>query len=452
MVRFAALSLILFSAPVIFAQDTTSAPAAPPNTANSNGNPIVNLASSFFEHDFFNFFLYGDGVYDTYAPVEQNGHTVNNGGTGFDVGGGVNAYHGFREGEISLTYRGSYRDYQSGFFTSGTDQMLSLGISKRLTRRWSITWGTSAGIFLYGGTFVPAEAGSGTGPINPSNPVIPNPFSPETKYLSTGLSMAYRQTARLSYILSGDFFVQRYNYPGSLGVTGVSGGVGVQYRLAPRTTLTGSYSHGYYHYQRNAGSAFVDTFGGTLNHVFPSHWMVTLFGGVSRTDTSGIALVPVTLIIQQGTTQEAVGGYVLGHFERIAHIPTFSGTVSHLYRRSTLSFSAGQGVVGAGNGYYLSSKTDYVNGFYSYNIQRRSNFGMGGTYYRLSSVANKVTAEYSSASFSASYSTVLVRHVGAFARYDFIHYGNLNPLPAVSDNRIAFGFNYSSRSVPMTLF
>jgi hypothetical protein len=437
------------SALSVFAQDTTT--TGTPSTEVPGPNRITSLVSSFFERDYVNFYAYGNGVYDSYAPVQQNGQTVNTGGAaGFAVGGGINAYHSLRHGGISLDYRGDYRDYQSTFFSSGTDQDLSFAFSKRVSRRWSFTASASAGIFLYGGTYFPTQSSPISNPLNTPTAVIPNPFSNETRYVAIGVSAAYQQNRRLSYIFAGNFYLQRYTYPGAIGTTGGTGSAHVEYRITPATDMTGSYAHSYFVYTNNVGNASVDSFGVTLSHRFPSHWLVSVSGGVSRTDTEGVATVPVALIVPG--TQEAIGGYVLGHFSRIAHIPTFSGTVSHYYRHSVLSASAGEGVTGSGNGYYLASRNFYVNGFFSYNIERRSSLGVGGSYYNLSSVANTVAHSYSSASLTASYGTMLVRHLGTFVRYELIHYGYLAPTPAVTDNRITFGFNFSSKSIPMTLY
>ena len=448
--KLPALLLISVSAASVFAQDTTT--TGVPQTAPTGPNRIVSLASSFFEHDYFNFYAYGNGVYDSYAPIVKNGQTVNNGGTGFAVGGGADAYHSFRDGSISLIYRGDYRDYQSSFFTSGSDQNLAFGFNKRLSRRWSLTASASAGIFFYGGTLYPTQQGGSPYVITGTNSVIPNPFSNETRWVGMGVSVAYRQTRRLSYIFSGGFNLQRYSNPAAINSTGGSGGVAVQYQLTPRTSLTGSYSHGYYVYSQNVGNSSFDWLGGTVSHLFPSHWHASVSAGVTRTDSSGVIAVPVTLLVQQGSTQQPIPGYVFGPFNRIAHVPTVSGSVSHYYQHSTMSFSAGQGVTGTGNGYYLASRNEYANGVFSYNIERRSNFGVGGGVYRLNSVANTVSSSYTTASLAASYGTMLVRRLGTFARYEFVHYGAVGTTPGVSDNRISFGFNYSSKSIPMTLY
>ena len=448
--KLPALLLISVSAAGVFAQDTTN--TGVPNTTATGPNRIVSLASSFFEHDYFNYYAYGNGVYDSYAPIVQNGQTVNNGGTGFAVGGGVDLYHSFRDGHISLDYRGDYRDYQSTAFTSGSDQNLSLGFSKRLSRRWSLAWYASSGVFFYGGTLYPTQAaGTSNATTNP-NSVIPNPFSDETRWLGTGVSLAYRQTRRLSYIFSGDFYLQRYSFPGAIGTTGGSGGVGVAYQLTPRTHISGNYGHSYFVYTQNVGNSSFDWLGGTVSHTFASHWSAAVSAGVTRTDSTGVIEEPVTLLVQQGSTQEPIAGFVLGHFSRVAHVPTLSGSVSHYYRHSILAVSAGQGVTGTGNGYYLASRNEYVSGVFSHSLEHNSNFGVGGGIYRLSSVANTVSNSYTTAYFSASYGRMLVHKLGTFVRYEFVHYGAVGTVAGTSDNRISYGFNYSSKSIPMTLY
>lgn len=447
--RFFVLLFIWLAGASVFAQDATT---APPGTA-ANPNPIVSLASQFFEHDYFNINAYANGVWDSNVPIVQNTQNTTNSGLGYAFGGGVSGYHTLKDGSISILYSGDYRNYQSNFFSSGTDQNLVLGFTKRLTRRWSLSVNASAGIFLYGGTYFSyAPTGVPTAASSPLNNVVPNPFSPETKYASGGVSLAYRQTRRLSYVFSGDFYLTRYTVAGAIGSTGGSGSLAVEYRLAPRTTISGSYSYSHFDYTNNAGQASINSVAGTVTHQFPDHWQASVSGGFNRTEAMGTAAVPVTFLVPQGSTQQAVGGYVLGNYDQISHFPSFTGSVSRTSRHSTLSFTGGQGVLGGGNGYYLTSKNLFINGVYSYNIERRSNISFGGSYDRISSVANAVSGAYSSTTFSANYGTTLVRYVGAFLRYDFIGYASLSPLPASKDNRISFGFNFSSKSIPMTLF
>ncbi len=174
---------------------------------------------------------------------------------------------------------------------------------------------TSAGIIFYGGTFFSVEP-TLTG-------IIPtNPFTSETKFLSSGLSLSYQQTRRLSYSFSGSFFLQRYNYAGAIGTTGGSGSGSAFYRITSRTTVGGTYSHSYFVYQANAGQAQIDTIAATLSHQFHSHWSVSLSGGVTRSSVSGTAFVPVTLMLPNGQT---VGGYTGWQVQHGFGFPFFLG-------------------------------------------------------------------------------------------------------------------------------
>jgi hypothetical protein len=211
--------------------------------------------------------------------------------------------------------------------------------------------------------------------------------------------------------------------------------------------VSGNYTHSYFHYQSNAGDDTVDQFGLSISHLFPRHWTVSASGGDARSSSSGTIAIPFLVAVGNQT----LGGYYLGAYHQVAYIPSFSGTVTHSYRRSLFTVSAGEGVAGSGNGYFLASRNIYLNGVYSYSW-RNQNISAGGSVYRLSSVANTVSSSYSSAIFSASYGRSLIHYVGCFVRFDYNHYGQLRPFNGVSDSRVSFGLNFSSRSVPMTLF
>ncbi|MBV8828264.1 MAG: hypothetical protein JO108_03455 [Acidobacteriaceae bacterium] len=406
----------------------------------------VTLADQFFEHNYFNYYAFVNGVYDSYAPVfNSNGQVVNNGSFGYNVGGGISGYHAFKDGFFSIAYSGDFRNSTTYYWGSGTDQNLSMSYLKRINRRWTINAGTSGGIYFYGtgvNSYLPS---SGTF-------VQTNPFSTETKFLGAGLTLSYRQSRHLSYVVSGNFFLQRFNYPGSIGTTGGSGTGSIVYRVSPRLTIGGSYSHSYFGYQLNAGDAVVDGYYGNMSYAFPKHWFVNASAGVSHSDTVGVASLPVSLIIQTPNGPQTVGGYVLGRYESTANLPAFSVGVSRVYRTSSFSVSGGQAIV-SGNGYYLASNSLFFAGVYSRTLRtKRANLSISGNYNRFHSVANTVGVNYSTAGIGASYGYNIFRHVSANFRYDFIRYGNLAPYNAVNDNRLSFGFSFSSQRIPLTIY
>ena len=406
-------------------------------------NPLVTLASEFFQHDYFNAYAFGDGVVDSNNPeITSSGQIRNTVGTGFSVGGGLSAVHALNNGEFAISYQGAYNDYQTSAFTSGQTQNLSLAYSKRLTRHLLFSINAGGGIYRYGSTFFTGQT------TDLQTPLVNNPFAPESKYASVGLGITYQQTRRLSYSVFGSFFLVRYNYAEAVGTTGASGGAAINYRLTSRDTLSVSYGHSFYNYQGTAGQASIDNYGATLTHAFRNNWVASVYGGAARSNASGTIEQPVTLLVGD----QAVGGYILGHYNQTVLLPSFYGTVSHSRRHSVFSVNGGEGVAGAGNGYFLASRSVFIGGVYSYTWARAQNISLGGTFYRLTSVANTVSTGYSSADFSVSYGRALIRHVGMFLRYDYVYFGALSPYNSNSDNRLSFGFNFSSRSVPLTLF
>ena len=421
----------------VVAQDaSTTEPAATDNGVR--GIPVT-LAGQFFEHDFVNYTLFGNIIFDSNLATLQGAQTANGSSLGWSAGGGVSASHHTRNSAFSLSYRGDYRHYGSSGYGSGTDQNLSLGYSLQLSRRWSTSISATGGILLYGTGFYG---------ITPSTSVsvATNPLTPETRFLSTGINFSYQQTRRLSYVFGGQFFLNNYNSVGGFNSIGGSGLFSVVYRLTGKTSLSGTYSHTYYAYSQNVGTSTLDGGSVTLSHTFPSRWQASATVGIFRNHASGTISVPVSIVLAQQT----VNGYVTGPYDNVTLVPSFQGSLTHYLRHSALSISGGQGIQ-PGNGVYLTSRSQFFTGTYSYST-RRSNIGFGANYSRLSSIANSISQTYSSGGLSASYSYVVRRHLSADFRYDLISYGGLGNYSAATEHRLSAGLSFSSQSIPLTLF
>ena len=406
-----------------------------------NYNPVT-LASEFFQHNnYFNYFANVNGVYDSYAPIfnTSTGQQQNSGSFGYSVGGGVSGYHAFRRATLALSYSGNYRHYNTSLFANGTDQNLALSYTRRLARRWTLGLSANAGNVLYGSGYI------GTASQGP-NPVVTNPFSANTRYASTGVSLAYQQTRRLSYVVSGNFFLQRYSFVNAIGATGGSGSVGVNYRITSRSTIGVDYTASGFAYQAGSGDSRLNGISGSFFHQFPNHWFVTVAGGITHSNISGFISIPVSAL----TGNVGAGGFVVGQYKSSSNFPSFSGTVSRVFRRSQISASGGQSII-SGNGFYLASRNQFLNGTYSKSF-RRANISFGGNWYRLKSAANTVAYTYSSGGIGASYGYQLMRYVACNFRYDYVRYGGLPPFNSITDNRLSFGFSFSSRSIPLTLY
>lgn len=432
--RFA---IVLLALPTIaaFAQQDQQNSQPPPEQNAPGPNILTSLAQTFFHGDFVNFHAGISGLYDSNQAVLNSGIP---GSFGFSLSGGVQAYHRFRESELSLSYNAAYSHYQGGGYLSGTNQNLGLLYSTRLSPRWNLGFVESAGEYRYG-------IGYYGQPYAPT-PALANPFSPVTRFLLSGVSLSYRQTARLTYTLGGDFHLARYSYPGAIGNTGVSGSASVEYRLTGRTTVGGTYAHSYYTYQQGAGNATLDGGYFNISHQFAQYWTATASGGVTRSDSAGIIRIPVSVILNGQT----ITGYEVGPYKLTKMTPSVQGSVSRRLRRTVATVSAGQSV-SPGNGVYLASTNRFISGSVSYSM-RRANISAGGGWFHLTSLANTIATGYSTGSFGASYSYTLTRYIAANARYEYFRYGNISSSGGVGDNRISFGVTFTSKGIPMTLY
>jgi len=417
-----------FAAVALVAQDTSS------DSSNDYGTRRVTAASEFFDHDFVNIFAFANGIWDSRVPILTTNQSGYGSGFGWEAGAGISLSHQFRDGGVTLSYQGSYRDYPSSTFHGGTQQSLALAYSKRLSKRWTFGASVSGGILSYGSSYYGAS-------------ISTNPFSSESRFLSAGVSLTYAQSRRLSYVFSGAYFLSNYSYAGSFSSYGGSGSAAVYYRLTARTTIGGSYTHSYYTYSHGAGTANIDNGSLTLSHRFPDHWQLDLSAGVSRVHSQGVISELVSVIFDG----ETVTGYEVGAYNRTIYSPSFGAFLTRMYRRSSLAIGGGQSVA-AGNGTFLASRSQFGSAIYSISTPHRSSLGFGVSYIRLSSLANSVSQSYTTFGASVSYGINLMRYLSANARYDYLHYGGLFGFGSLNESRISVGLSLSSKSVPLTLF
>lgn len=435
---FSFLLLLLFASALAAQQSSSNPPPETGTPVDTMSNPVTLVQPLEGGRNFFNFSVFANGVYDVNAF--QAAGSPSTGGWGVDLGGGVTGFHEFRTGSVALSYRGGYRDYQSNLLPSGSDQNLSFQFQKVLTRRWSIVYGQSAGIYLYGGTYFALQP-------TQTNFIQTNPFTTETRFLSSSISLIHQQTRRLSYSVEGSFFLSRYNNNTAIGDTGASGAGSIYYRFSRRTTVSGTFSHTYVHYQRGVGMSDFDSGFVTISRDLAAHWHAGVSGGFTRAHSSGTAVIPVPISLF-GLIFNA---YLIEPYNLVSYLPYYQGTLSHSGHWTQFSISGGENAT-PGNGFFLASRNIGVSGFYSYPFSRTTNLSFGGGYSRLSSVSNTVATAYSTASFSASLGRNLTRHIGVNLRYDFINYASFAGFSGRSDNRFSFGVVCNSKNVPITLF
>lgn len=441
---------ILLCAGGAFAQAPVDLPPQTLTRTDNSTNPISILPSVEGGKSFFSARGFVDGSYDINAPVLQNG-VIQSGnsasGFGVDAGGGVSAFRTFATGELSLTYSGDFHDYTTPNYPTGFDQDLNVYVRKVLARRWSLYFGQNAGIFYNGGNAFPFS--NSLVASNVGQNVILNPFSQNTKFLSSSLSLSYQQSLRWSYTFGGDFYLSRYSGNGTFGSTGGDGMGSISYRLTRATSLSGSYSHSYFSYENGAGSSSIDSVYATLSHDFHSaHWQVGASGGFSRVNSQGSFFIPGFL--PSNVNQQLTAVITQGTYKTTSTVPSFAGSATRTWKHTSLSFSGGQ-TVNPGNGLYLASRALFIGGYYNI-AYRRSNLSFGGDYSRLSSLANTISSSYGSSGANVNYSYRLARYIGANANYSLTYYGNIGAIGGRVDNRLSFGVNISTANVPFSYF
>ncbi|MBV9083991.1 MAG: hypothetical protein JOZ62_15035 [Acidobacteriaceae bacterium] len=419
--------VFFFGLSTVFAQQVE----LPPQTdtpVDTSTNPITLVTPFEGGRNFFNYYAFLNGVF------ERGTSGINT--TGVELGGGVSAFRQWASANLALSYRGGYRAY-TGSYSSGTDQDLSLLYFKRLGRRWTLTLGENAGILLYGGVYY------GQNPTL-TNTIQTNPFANETKFAASSVVLTYQQSRRLSYAVTGAWYLSRYNVSQLPGSTSLDATGSIFYRITRRTTISGTYGRSYYQFQRGIGTSDIDSIYLTVSHQFGNRWNVGVSGGISRADSSGIAAFPFQLFPGLAPI------YIVGAYHTKSTLPYFQAFASRNWRRSSITFGGGESIT-PGNGFVLTSRNIGLNGLYSYNLGR-SNVSAGGYYSRLSSLSNAVATTAISSALDVSWASNIFRHIGVNARYDYIHYGALGSYGGTNDNRLSFGLYYSSRSIPIGLF
>jgi hypothetical protein len=407
-------------------------------------NPGAGLSGEFFRGDFFNYSLFFNGIWDS------GNQTFGGGGSagGFAVGGAVSLGKSFSDGgSLGLSYHGDFRDYPGSYQGIGTDQYLGLTYARRLGHHWAISFAESAGILFYSTPYFGTSAQPGGGPLT-------NPYSPTSRFLQSSVYLSYQQTARLSYVVGGSFFLNRFSFEGAPGSTGVTGTASVIYALSRRSSVGGTYSHSYYHYQGGFGQSTID--GGYLNltHTL-GHWELVASGGATYVRTNGILRIPQGILVVTPDGQlELV--YLLP-YNNTSTVPTVQGAVRRSFGKYGVSFNVGHGV-NPGNGAFLTSSHTFAGGSVSHPFGRQALITLNGSYSSLKSIAGQNLANtylnqnYNQFFITVSYSRVLARRLSGYISYSYNRYGSLASSRAASDNRIVVGLAFSGKPIPFTFF
>jgi hypothetical protein len=352
------------------------------------------------------------GVYDTAltpASVTASGEIPKEDGYGGELNFGVNGYRRWRHTLLGVSYRGGVRKYANSSYYDGSDHTLILGVTHQPYRRLAFTLRQAAGTHsrnysFFGGQefFDPAFAQV------PSNEL----FDSRTNFLSSMADMTFKKSSRLSFNLGGTRMLVRRRSSALIGVDGWTTRGDVAYYVARRVMVGADYNFTHYTFTKAFGAS--DIHGAAVDFSFQlgRNWDLSLRAGGARIETLGLKRVDVDPVIA------AIIGRTTGieAFYAVQYLPSFQGSLSRVFRRSSLSFSYDDAPT-AGNGIYLLSRGRNAGASFSYTSFQRLNFGISAGYSTYRSLSQSL-GRYESYNAGAGVNCRLKRWLHLTTRYD----------------------------------
>jgi len=301
------------------------------------------------------FRLFGEitGVYDSgLVPIltNSNGNAVPLGGAayGYTLGGGLIGSKTWRHDKLKIEYNGNYQNYVNHSLFNGSNQFLNLEYSRQLTRHVTLNLKETAGTSILANGYYSYLPLTNTDLFAvPANELFDN----RTNFLQSRVDLTWQKTARLSFSVGGEGYLVRRNIFALAGLNGYTLRGDVSYRLTRRQTVTASYSHSYYDFQRQFGNSTLNTGAIGYSVGLNRSWDFSSQVGVTFVNSLGlqqVALDPAIAAIV-GVSE------VTTTFARTVRVPVLEARVIRRFSQAQLSFDASSRVV-PGDGVFLTSR------------------------------------------------------------------------------------------------
>jgi hypothetical protein len=355
---------------------------------------------------------YDSGIFGLYVPNVYSPRTSSG---GVDINWGASATHYRRKDIFQFNYGGDYSEYFSTAKSSGLNQNFAGGYTRQLSPRLTVGLRETAALTTNNYAVLNSTVISDTSLASSTVAVAPNTesFNIRTYYSSTSGSLSYRKSARLSFSISGAFFLVRRDSADLADTNGYQAGADLAYRITQRQTLGLYYSHSEYSYKKVFGDSNADSGGMNYSISLSRNTDFSVRAGVTRYDSQTLAFVVPNPLVQQilGITEGIEKFYFVGY------APDVTATLNRKLRRSTVGATFTEGI-SPGNGLVLTSKSQSESVYWNLPAYRRwtstlgagrnvlSNYTSGpgdyNSYYATFSLSRPVT-RYSSGFFNATY-------------------------------------------------
>lgn len=393
------------------------------------------------------FRFYGEvmGVYDSGLTPAAATPQASSPGTGYGIeaGIGVSADRRWEHGQLTVEYRGRFREYARDMLFNGTDQFLSVAYGLEMRPHLALELKETAGTTtLANGEFaylpIPSDDLLGI----PSNELFDN----RTNYSESQVDLIWDRTARLSFDFGGQGFLVRRDSAALAGLNGYSAHWDAAYRLTRHQVISAGYKYTHFDFDRFFGAAALQTAAIEYSVQLSHHLDLSIRAGGTRVDALG--LTEVTLAPSIAAIIGQTGAAVT--FSRILYVPNLSGQLVERLRHSSVRLDFLDGV-SPGNGLYLTSRQTAATMGYSYSGYRRLTLGAHGGYNQLSAIGQSF-GKYTNLEAGGVMTYEVVQGAHLEMRYDFRHYTTQDLFFRKDSNRVSLGFVYGPDTAPLPIW
>ena len=387
------------------------------------------------------------GIYDTgLVPVSvtSTGQIPSSDLYGVELNLGAYLYHVWKHTTLGLDYRGDLRHYSASYWDA-TDQLLSLILTHRPTKRVTFTLRTQGGIFSLNSYALSSPLGG----LDPNYLQLPQNGIYDNRVIFAGTSgdLTYRLTHRLSFNIGGDGTLVRRQSTALYGMAGAVARGDLEYRMTRHSTVGADYRFTYFDYTKGYGNTYMQSVGVNYSTQFSRQLQLSARIGGARVESHSLAEVTLDPAIAAllGESVSIQAAY------RANYVPDMQVRLTDTFRRSQFTMAYLNEVV-PGNGVYLTSRSNTGNVSYSYSGVRHWNFSVNGNYGRMSALVQTIGA-YTAYGAGVGITRDLGKGLHAVLRLDERHY-DIATTAAFTHNefRASFGFDFSPGDVPLVLW
>jgi hypothetical protein len=363
---------------------------------------------------------------------------------GVELNLGAYAYHVWKHTTLGLDYRGDLRHYTASYWDR-TDQLLSLILTHRPSKRVTFTLRNQAGVYSLNSYSLSSPIGA----LDPNYLQLPQNdiYDSRVIFVGTSADLTYRLTHRLSFNIGGDGTLVRRQSTALYGMTGAVARGDLEYRISRHSTLGADYRFTYFDYTKGFGNTDIQSVGFNYSTQFSPHVQLSARIGGARVESTSLTEVTLDPAIAAllGESLAIQAAY------RLNYVPDMQVRLMDTFRRSQFTLEYRNQVV-PGNGVYLTSRNNTGNASYSYTGVRHWNFGMNGTYGRLSALVQTLGA-YTAYGAGVGITRDLGKGLHSVLRLDERHY-DIATSTAFKHNefRASLGLNFSPGDVPLVLW